>query len=186
MSICWVHFFRRIGNMLTLISVIGHMAKARVLVRAKLMEYRNTDLWLMFNKVYFCSIQKKLIVWLLCPIEYIFLYAPVLLLVLIRRSKGWCQFPFAFWWRTEKVLLCWSPVLFLLCGPVQSGGDLILFDNVMLWPSPGFTKISVEQCWVSESHETFCAWTENITYPDFAPIAHIYCGNVANKASNEG
>ena len=35
-------------------------------------------------------------------------------------------------------------------GVIQSGGDLILFDNVMLWPSPGFTKISVEQCGASE------------------------------------
>ena len=35
-------------------------------------------------------------------------------------------------------------------GPVQSGGDLILFDNVMLWPWPGFTKIPVERCGASE------------------------------------
>ena len=33
---------------------------------------------------------------------------------------------------------------------VQSGGDLILFDNVMLWPWPGFTKIPVERCGASE------------------------------------
>ena len=74
---------------------------------------------------------------------------------------------------------------------VQSGGDLILFDNVMLWPWPGFTKIPVERCGVwsirtyCESHETFSTWTENITSQDFAPIAHIYCGNVTTPTQEQ-